>query len=142
MIGKLRLGVIGAGSWAVGSHLPNLERWRDDVAFTIVNRRDPAVLARVRDRFGFERSSTDWQDVIAAEPDIVVVASPATAHSSQVLAALRAGAHVLCEKPFTVDPADAWEIVRTADAVERSVVVALGWNFNPMAVEAQRVIDA
>ncbi len=139
---KLRLGVIGAGSWAVGSHLPNLERWRDDVTFTIVNRRDPVVLERIRDRFGFERASTDWRDVIAAEPDIVVVASPASSHAEQVLAALRAGADVLCEKPFTIDPADAWEIVRTADEVGRTVVVAFGWNFNPMTLEAARVLDA
>jgi predicted dehydrogenase len=139
---KLRLGVIGAGSWAVGSHLPNLEHWRDDVAFTIVNRRDPVVLERIRERFGFERASTDWREVVEAEPDIVVVASPATAHAEQVLAALRAGAHVLCEKPFTVDPSDAWEIARTAEQVGRTIVVAFGWNFNPMTVEASRVIEA
>jgi predicted dehydrogenase len=142
MTRKRRLGVIGAGSWAVGSHLPNLERWRDDVDFTIVDRRDPVVLERIRDRFGFERASTDWQDVIAAEPDIVVVASPAAMHAEQVLAALRAGAHVLCEKPFAVDPAEAWEIVRMAEEVDRTVVVAFGWNFNPMTVEAVRVMDS
>ena len=142
MSGKLRLGVIGAGSWAVGSHLPNLERWRDEVEFTIVNRRDPVILERIRERFAFERATTDWQEVIAAEPDLVVVASPASVHFEQVRAALRAGAHVLCEKPFTVDPGEAWEIVRTADEVGRTVVVAFGWNFNPMTVEAMRVIEA
>jgi predicted dehydrogenase len=128
----------------VGGRAPpaNLERWRDDIDFTIVNRRDPVVLERIRERFGFERASTDWRDVIAAEPDIVVVASPASLHAEQALAALRAGAHVLCEKPFTVDAADAWEVVRTADAVGRTVVVAFGWNFNPMTVEARRVLDA
>ena len=85
----MTVAVIGAGSWAVGSHLPNLERWRDDVEFTIVNRRDPVILERIRERFCFERASTDWQDVIAAEPDLVVIASPAAAHAEQALAALR-----------------------------------------------------
>ena len=88
MSGKLRLGVIGAGSWAVGSHLPNLERWRDEVEFTIVNRRDPVILERIRGRFAFERATTDWQEVIAARPDLVVVASPAAVHFEQVRAAL------------------------------------------------------
>jgi len=35
---KLRLGVIGAGSWAVASHLPNLERHADAVEFAAVSR--------------------------------------------------------------------------------------------------------
>jgi predicted dehydrogenase len=38
---KLRLGVIGAGSWTVSSHLPNLIRHADEVEFVIVNRRNP-----------------------------------------------------------------------------------------------------
>ena len=35
---KLRLGVIGAGSWTLGSHLPNLAKYRDEVEFVIVSR--------------------------------------------------------------------------------------------------------
>ena len=69
---KLRLGIIGAGSWTVSSHLPNLERHRDEVEFTIVNRRDPELLRRIAERHGFERATTDWREVIAERPDIVV----------------------------------------------------------------------
>jgi predicted dehydrogenase len=136
---RLRLGVIGAGSWAVGSHLPNLARYGDEVEFVIVNRRDPVILERIRERFGFERATTDWQEVIATELDLVVVASPAALHFEQARAALQAGAHVVCEKPFTVDPGDSWELASLAERLGRTLVVAFGWNFNPIAVEAHRI---
>src|SRR5687767_4736518 len=112
---KLRLGVIGAGSWAVRSHLPNLARWRDsgDLRFSIVNRRDPELLERVRVKFDFDRATTDWREVIAERPDLVVIGSPASSHFEQAKAALEAGAAVLCEKPFTIRPEHAWELAAT-----------------------------
>ncbi|HET7677905.1 MAG TPA: Gfo/Idh/MocA family oxidoreductase [Candidatus Limnocylindrales bacterium] len=138
---KLRLGVIGAGSWTVSSHLPALERHRDKVEFSIVNRRDPDLLARIRDRFGFERATTDWREVVAAGCDIVLVASPVALHAEQAMAALEAGAHVLCEKPFTIDPAHAWDLVETARRVQREIVVAYGWNYRPMIVGARQLME-
>jgi predicted dehydrogenase len=113
---------------------------RDAVDFDIVNRRDPELLARIRDRFGFARSTTDWHDVIAEAPDVVIVASPVALHHEQAKAALEAGAHVLCEKPFTIDPVDAWDLVDTARRVDRGLVVAYGWNYRPMVVRATELM--
>jgi predicted dehydrogenase len=140
-MGKLRLGVIGAGSWAVSSHLPAMEKHRDQVDFTIVNRRHPELLERIKERFGFEKSSTDWHDVIAERPDIVIVGSPVALHYEQTKAALEGGAHVLCEKPFTIDPREAWDLVDTARAADRHLLLAYGWNYRPMLVEAKELFD-
>lgn len=139
---RLRLGVIGAGSWTVSSHLPNLVRRRDagEVEFTIVNRRNPQMLARISERFGFAKSTTDWREVIAEGPDVVVVGSPPGHHFEQAKAALEAGAHVTCEKPFTIDPADAWELDATARRTGRSLFIAYGWNYRPMVIQAHRLM--
>src|SRR5918999_5884751 len=138
---KLPLGVIGAGSWTVSSHLPAMERRRDEVEYVIVNRRNPELLERIRDRFGFEKASTDWRDVVAERPDIVIVASPVALHHEQAKAALEAGAHVLCEKPFTIDPAEAWDLVETAARHDRHLLLAYGWNYRPMVVAAKDLMD-
>ena len=137
---KLRLGVIGAGSWTVSSHLPNLVEHRDDVEFAIVNRRNPDLLEKIKDSFGFAQASTDWQDVIAAKPDIVVVGSPPGHHWEQSKAALEAGAHVMCEKPFTIDPRHAWDLDETARRTGRSLILAYGWNYRPMVIQAHRMM--
>jgi predicted dehydrogenase len=138
--GRLRLGVIGAGAWAIAAHLPALGR-RADVEPVIVNRRDPALLEQVREQFGFAEASTDWRDVIAARPDIVVVAGPVALHAEQVKAALEAGAHVLCEKPFTIAPADAWDLTRLARERNRHLMLCYAWNEMGIVESVRRLME-
>jgi predicted dehydrogenase len=137
---RLRVGVIGAGSWAVESHLPAFARHAEVVELVIVNRRDPAHLETIRTRFGFAHASTRWQDVLAERPDIILVSSPAALHYEHARAALDVGAHVLCEKPFTLSAADAWDLARRSAAMGREVVVAFGWNYQPMVIDAERLM--
>ena len=137
---RLRLGVIGAGSWTLSSHLPNLDRHRDEVEFVVVNRRNADLLMRIKERFGFQRATTDWREVLTEDLDIVVVASPPSLHHVHAKAALEAGAHVMCEKPFTLDPADAWDLAATADRTRKQLIIAFGWNYRPMVVEARRML--
>src|SRR5437763_11215319 len=122
---KLRLGVIGAGSWAVASHLPNLAKRRDEVEFVAVARKGD-LLQKVKDDWGFEVGSEDYRDVIAAGIDICVVASPTAFHYEHAKAALEAGAHVLVEKPVTIDPLEAWELVRLPDSKGLPLVCSFG----------------
>ncbi len=137
---KLRLGVIGAGSWAVASHLPNLERHADAVEFAAVSRLGREPLERIRKRFGFQIASEDYHDVINAGIDICVVSSPSGFHYEHAKAALEAGAHVLVEKPVTIDPKQAWDLVELAKRLKRHVVVSFGWNYKPMVREAKRLM--
>ncbi len=138
---KLRLGVIGAGSWTVMSHLPNLARRRDEVRFVGVARKGPELLTKIRDDWDFEMASEDFQDVIDAGVDIVVVASPTSHHHEHARAALLAGAHVLVEKPFTLTSEQAWDLVDLATARRRHLVVAFGYNYRPVVLEAKRLLD-
>ena len=124
---RLRLGVIGAGAWATFAHIPGFLR-RQEVEPFIVNRRDPAELAAVQARFGFAHATADWREVIEARPDIVALTGPGALRAEQALAALEAGIHVLAEKPFTIDPADAWAIDRLARERGRHVVLCYAWN--------------
>jgi predicted dehydrogenase len=140
-LAKLRLGVIGAGSWTVSSHLPNLARHRDEIDFVIVNRRTPERLRRIKEAFGFGRATTEYREVIDAGCDIVVVASPAASHYDHARAALEAGAHVLCEKPFTIHPSEAWELADLARRAKRQLILAYGWNYRPMVIEARRLMN-
>lgn len=137
---KPRLGVIGAGSWAVASHLPNLRERANDIEFVGVARKGAEHLERIKDEYGFEVASEDYRDVLDAGVDLVVVASPSGLHHEHAKAAIEAGAHVLVEKPVTVDPAHAWDLVRLAEAHDRALVVAFGWNHRPMVVEAKRLM--
>jgi predicted dehydrogenase len=137
---RLRLGVIGAGSWAVAAHLPSLAARADDVEFVGVSRHGAEALKRIQDRFGFAVASEDYRDVLEAGVDVVVVASPTALHHSQTKAALQAGAHVLCEKPFTLTAVQAWDLVAVAEQAQRHLLVSFGWNFTPMIARARALI--
>ena len=132
--------MIGAGSWAIASHLPNFAKRRDEVEFVAVARKGPEVLAKIRDDWGFEVASEDFHDVIDAGIDICLVASPTAMHHEHAKAALEAGAHVLVEKPVTIDPAQAWDLVETADRVGRHLLISFGWNYLPMVRKAKELM--
>ena len=136
---RLRLGVIGAGSWAVAAHLPALAG-RKEVEFVGVCRRDASAREAIRDRYGFAMASEDYRDVLAQDLDIVIVSSPSSLHHEQVKAALLSGAHVLCEKPMTINAADAWDLVDTADSVGRQILMSFGWNYTPMIRSAAALL--
>jgi predicted dehydrogenase len=139
-MGKIRVGVIGAGSWTVASHLPNLAR-HDDVELVAVSRKGPELLEKIRADWGFAVASEDYRDVLDAGVDVCVVASPSGLHHEHAVAALRAGAHVMCEKPFTLAPADAWDIDAVAAQAQRALVISFGWNYRPMVQRAKALMD-
>lgn len=132
MPGKLRLGVIGAGSWAVASHLPNLAHRRDEVEFVAVSRLGGDLLDAIKNTFGFRIASEDYREVIDAGIDICVVSSPTALHYEHAKAALEAGASVLVEKPVTIWPDQAWDLVRTAERAQRHLLCSFGWNYRPL----------
>jgi len=138
---KLRLGVIGAGSWATSQLLPVLQTRGDEVDFLAVSRIGEDELDRVKRRFGFARASTDYRDVVDAGLDICVVATPAALHHEQAKAALEAGAHVLLEKPVTLSSEEAWDLVALAERNDRHLLISFGWNYRPMARVAKEMFE-
>lgn len=118
----MRIAIAGLG-WAARSfHLPALEKLPDA---TLVAAADPAPGAR---RWWEQRTGSpafdDLGTLLAAVPvELVIVATPPASHAELCLAALQAGAHVVCEKPFasTVEEADV--VLAAAEVVGRHVVV-------------------
>ena len=137
---RVRVGVIGAGSWAIANHIPILAA-RDDVELVSAVRTNRKALDLLRDRFGFSHVSDDYRDALEQDLDAVVVSSPAGLHYEHVKAALAAGADVLCEKPFTTEPEHAWELHDIATEQGRHLLLALGWNYRPTAIEAKRLME-
>ena len=99
------------------------------------------MLGRIKDRFGFAFASEDWQDVVSQELDAIVVSSPSAVHYEQARAALESGSHVLCEKPMTIDPAEAWDLVDTAAKADRQLLVSFGWNYMPIIRSAVALLE-
>lgn len=137
---KVRVGVIGAGSWAIASHLPNLAK-HDDLEFVGISRKGEEILHKIKDRYGFQVASEDYRDVLNAGVDICVIGSPTGLHHEHAKAAMESGAHVMCEKPVTIQPADAWDLDSIAKKLNRKLIIAFGWNYLPMMREAKSLME-
>jgi predicted dehydrogenase len=99
----VRVGVLGAGAWACGAHLPGY--FRDPrcrvVAVADVERDRAEAAAR---QFGIPTATADAQAVLARDDvDAIDVCTPSHTHLELAWAALEAGKHVLCEKPVAYD---------------------------------------
>lgn len=139
MSGKARIGVIGAGWWAVVNHIPALQSL-PDCEVVAVNRLGAAELKAVQEKFGIAAGFEDYRAMLDTVPmDAVVVSSPHVLHFEHAKASLEKGCHVLVEKPLTTSAADARALVALAEKAGREIVVPYGWNFKPFAAEARRL---
>ncbi|HEY2475577.1 MAG TPA: Gfo/Idh/MocA family oxidoreductase [Candidatus Cybelea sp.] len=110
---RLRIGIVGAG-FGVMAHLPALRHLpRFEVVAVASPTRAQAIAAQEHIPHAF-RSRAEMVD--GCELDAVAVASPPFAHYEDVLAALSAGKHVLCEKPFALNVAQARTMRDAAEA--------------------------
>ena len=98
-----RLALIGCGGNMTNAHLPRL---LDQDEVSIVALVDPvtATTQALRERhpaLAAAATFADYEQMLdAVQPDGVVISSPHALHHPQIIAALRAGAHVLVEKPM------------------------------------------
>jgi predicted dehydrogenase len=116
------IGVIGCGYWG-----PNLLRnfsenenarlrWMCDV--------DAKRLESLGRRYPSAQTATDYHQLLAdPELDAVVIATPVSTHFNFARDALRAGKHVLIEKPFTANVAEAEELIALAERVGLALMV-------------------
>ena len=117
--------VVGTG-FGVLTHVRALQAADIDVR-TLVGR-DPDKTATRAAMFGIPHATTDRADAFARDDvDLVAVTTPPHAHAEVVLDAVSAGKHVLCEKPFARDLAQAQQMLRAAEAAR--VVHLLGTEF-------------
>jgi predicted dehydrogenase len=135
-----RIGIVGAGFWAVYFYLPYLAA-HPEVEIVGVVRRSPEALAALRRAYDLEVASNSVDELLAAGCDGVIVASPQALHREHAVAALEAGAHVLIEKPMTVTLTDSVAIEEATRRTGRQVAVAYGWNFTPMTTWAADVVQ-
>ncbi|SRR6266536_483560 len=102
MTDKIRIGVIGLG--IMGEQYVRIYKAHPLTSVEAICTRSHDRLDDVGNKFGVKARYTDYAEMLSEAPiDAVCVATPDFAHFAPAKAALEAGKHVLCEKPFTTD---------------------------------------
>jgi predicted dehydrogenase len=137
-----RVAFFGAGTIVQRGHIPSFQRIStvETVAICDVN------LARaqsVADEAHIPHVYADYETLLNdIQPDIVVVATPNIFHMPQSLAALEAGAHVLCEKPLALTYADSKMMMEKAAEVGRVLSVGTHYRWSAPMRAAKAHVDA
>ncbi|WP_322412202.1 Gfo/Idh/MocA family oxidoreductase [Microbacterium invictum] len=125
----LRVGIFGSGGIAERA-MAEPAASIDGVEVVAVGSRDPERARAFADRFGIAAAGS-YADVMAnPEVDLIYVALPPAVHAEWATAALRAGTHVLCEKPLSANGADARRIAEAADEAGRAAFVGFHYRLH------------
>ncbi len=132
-----RVGIAGAG-FGVAAHLPALLA---HPRFDVVALASPNTAAAIAKARGIAHAFTSCAAMIeGVDLDAVVIASPPFAHRDDVLAATRARKHVICEKPFALNLAQANEMLAAAREAGIAAGVAHEFRFVPQRAALRELI--
>jgi predicted dehydrogenase/threonine dehydrogenase-like Zn-dependent dehydrogenase len=128
--GRLQVALVGAGNFAEAMHLPNLAKLHDRFQLRCVVSRTGADAKSVAVRNGAIYATTDIDEVLRDDDvDVVLIATRHDTHASLTLRSLRAGKHVLVEKPLALNEHEADEIEAFyADGPTNPPVLLTGFN--------------
>jgi predicted dehydrogenase len=139
---KVRVGIIGAGMIAHRSHAEAFQQvpTAEVVAVADVDEERAREFAA---KYEIPQVFTSYEQLLQkAGVDAVSVALPVFLHEPATIAALKAGKHVLCEKPMARTGAEAQAMVDAAKASGRKLAVYWRNRFGARALKAKQLIDA
>jgi UDP-N-acetylglucosamine 3-dehydrogenase len=136
---QIRIGVIGGGSIARKRHLPELAD-NPNVkieAICDVSKERAEELAR---QYG-AKPFTDYRKLIELKSlDAVIVCATNTTHAVMTIDALRAGKHVLCEKPMAVNLQDARSMISASEESGKYLMIAHNQRLSPAHIKAKEIL--
>ena len=136
----IRLGVVGCGGFGLFA----VQQFTQVPGVRLVGMAGthrPASLAAAA-RFGVENVEDLGEMLRRDDVDLVYVATPPFLHFDQAMAALRAGKHVIVEKPLALTVAQADELVAEARRRDRLLVANLMQRYNPLVGAVRRVVES
>jgi len=140
---KIRIGIVGCGFIANGKHLPSMARFADVevVAFCDLIIEKAQASAQ---RFGAPDAlvCTDYRDLLKRDDiDAIHVCTPNSSHAEITVAALKAGKHVMCEKPMAKTAAQAKEMLDAYKSTGKLLTIGYQNRFRDDSQLIKRLCD-
>lgn len=138
--GRVRIGILGAARIAPAALIKPAKE-NSQVVVTAVAAREMTRGNAFASKHGIARVHESYEALIA-DPDVDAIYNPLpnSLHGKWTQAALEAGKHVLCEKPFTANAVEAQRIADMAAKSDRVVMEALHYRYHPFASRVEQII--
>ncbi|MFO7917956.1 MAG: Gfo/Idh/MocA family oxidoreductase [Anaerolineae bacterium] len=140
MENPVRWGVMGCANIATSRVLPAMLQ-TDKAELWAVASRTLEKAENVAEEFGAREAYGSYEDLLDdPEVEVVYIPLPNHIHKRWSIAALRAGIHVLCEKPIALDAEEAREMQEVAKANDRFLLEAFMYRFSPVVTRAIELV--
>ena len=137
----LRIGLVGVGAAAQINHIPALKKTENVELVWLVDR-DAEKAERVAQKFGVANSSGRLDQMLDDESvDAIDLCTPNYLHAPMAVAALEAGKHVMCERPFARSADEAAAMVKAAKKAERVVMCTVQHRFRADSQLLRRFVE-
>ncbi len=136
------VGIAGLGRSGWGIHAKSISKLPDLYKVVAVFDQEPARLKEAAEEFSC-RTYTEYEEFLSdPEMELVIVATPSHLHAPHTISALKAGHHVLCEKPMAVATEEADRMIETAKVCGRVLTVFQNRRYDPDFQKVKEVIES
>ena len=136
---KIRLGIIGCGDME-GAHQETFNALADRVVITGTADIDISKAQYAAAKLGADHAVQDYRELFPYV-DAVLVVTPHNLHHEMGVTSLKAGKHVLMEKPLAISEAECLDLIETAKATGKTLMTAYPMRFQPLVVKLKELID-
>lgn len=141
---RVRIGLAGCGSVSQRGLIPHLVE--DDISqwceLTAVMDPVPGRASTTAEKFGVPLSFEDYDEMLAADIDAVVIASPIGVHYEQTMKAIEAGKHIHLNKTITTTKAEADDVIEAAEKAGLKIVASPGRAYRGDTKMMKSFVDA
>ncbi len=139
---SVKWGVLGTANIARGCTIPGMKGADNCSLYAIAGRSEKKAQA-FKDEFGFEKACGDY-DSLLNDPQVeaVYIPLPNDLHKEWVIRALKAGKHVLCEKPLALNAKDAKEMFDTAKECGKILMEAYAYQHSPYVAAVREDVQS
>ncbi|HEV2473472.1 MAG TPA: Gfo/Idh/MocA family oxidoreductase, partial [Chthonomonadales bacterium] len=137
---KIGVAVIGSGSIATFRHAPEYAANPSAQLIAFVDR-VPERAERLAQKYG-ATALTNWEEALALPGvDAVSVCTPNVLHAPMTIAALRAGKHVLCEKPMATSDKEARDMIAASEKAGKFLMIGHNQRLAALHVKARQLVE-
>lgn len=140
MVRRLKWGVAGCGNFTENQLIPALQLLARSKIVSVYSS-DPERARFVADKFSIQNSFNDFDAFLNSDIDCVYIGSANCNHYAQVIRAARAGKHILCEKPMSMNSAEAEEMIKVCR--DNNVLLSVNYvhRHHPLMAKAKEIVD-
>lgn len=142
MLPSLRIGILGAARIAPMALLRPAQQ-TPNASVVGIAARDPGRATAFARKHGIPRVHPSY-DALIADPEVDAIYNPLpnSLHCEWTIRALRAGKHVLCEKPIASNADEAAQMAAAADETGRVLMEAFHWRYHPLAERMRTIVTS